>query len=221
MKKLMNLSAVLLLFAVALFQGGCIKDGNNAEYPAVTAANDTIYGILKFKQSTGGASEVVAWPFGVATFNAIVNTSEILATATVNADGSFMLVLPGTVAGGYFSSLANVATELGGSLKATPSTIRFIRVLHFEVQYHDNSVPKSFTPALNTLNTDLSVNKTYYFNFYDLDGSFAGTSSAGNIFNWTFTKGWGMVESSAIGGSSSAFNSKSVSSAQEGAIWLN
>jgi hypothetical protein len=124
MKKHTPLLIASLVLTTLMLLTGCLKDdGNNTEYPDVTATADTIFGILKYKHSSAGSYTVTDWPFGTATFKAITGSTDILASATVNADGSFMLILPAKIKGSYLSSLANVATIQGGTLKVVPETV--------------------------------------------------------------------------------------------------
>jgi hypothetical protein len=221
MKRLIEFSTATLLFIALLLTGSCAKDnGTNNQYPDITANADTIYGTLKYKPATG-TNLVVDWPFGTATFKIIVGVSDVLASAAVNADGTFMLVLPATVSGTYFSSLADVASTQGGSIKATPETIRILSALLYKVDYNDNGTPNTMTTNLYTLKSDFSIDKSYFYNFYDSEGTFTGTGTNGNVFDWTFTKGWGMVESFVISSSSEAFNSKSVDASPANAVWVN
>jgi hypothetical protein len=129
--------------------------------------------------------------------------------------------LPATVGGIYFSKLADIAYQQGGTIKATPAEIRFLGTIQFKVEYTDNDKAKSIFVNLSTLKTDLSVNRSYYYNFYDLDGTFTGTGTSGNKFNWTFIKGWGIVESFITNTTSNAIDSRSVTSAPVEAIWVN
>ncbi len=220
MKTLLNLAFAFLLITIVIVQSGCKKE-TNTEYPDVTATADTVYGTLKYKQTNGTTTTVTAWPFGTATFNAVIGLNDILATATVNDDGTFMLVLPAKVSGIYLSSLTETASRLHGTVEATPETIRFLEAIQYKVKYTDNGNPVEKMVNLYTLNADLSIMKSYFFNFYDSEGTLQGTASSGSIFNWSFTKGWGKTESFIISSTSDAFNSKSVSSVPADAVWLN
>lgn len=221
MKKLIILSSAFLLILFTLLQSGCLKDSENTEYPDVTASADTINGIVKYKQTDTSGTKVVDWHFGAAVIKVIVGGSDEISSAIVNADGRFTLILPATLPGSYFSSLAEVATQQGGTIKCTPETVRFHGSNQYKVEYTENGDPKSMMINLYTLNADLSVDKSYFFNFYDLDGTFTGTGTKGNKFNWTFTKGWGMVENHKLSSASDAFESNSVNLANPDAIWVN
>ncbi len=221
MKKFFSLPVFILLFTMLTLQSGCLKDGRNTEYADVTAVNDTIYGTLKFKQKLGGVAELVDWPFGQANISAIAGISGTLAVATVDTAGTFMLILPGTVPGAYLSSLAGVADSQGGTIQCVPNTVRYLSTVQFRVEYSDHGVPAGFIANLYTLNVDLSIKKSYFYNFYDMDGTFSGTGATGNIFFWPFVKGWGMVESFKISAASDAFNTRSVVDAPSDAIWMN
>ena len=221
MKKRFEFSIAILLFIALVLINSCAKDnGTNSQYPDVTASADTIYGTLKYKPPTG-TNLVVDWPFGIATFKVIVGTNEVLTSATVNADGTFMLVLPATVSGSYLSSLAEIATTQGGTIKAAPETVRFLGELLYKVDYNENGAPNTMITNLFTLKSDFSIDKSYFYNFYDSDGTFTGTGTNGNVYDWLYTKGWGMVESYVISTSSDAFNSKSVDVAPSNAVWVN
>lgn len=215
----MKLAFAILLTTIVILQSGCLKDNN--EYPDVTASADTIYGTLKYKATDTVGATIVAWPFGTATFKAIAGLDDVLTSATVNADGTFMLILPGKVAGVFLSSLTDASDRQGGTIAVNPETIRFLSTIQYKVEYTDNGKASSITTNLYTLKPDFTIDKSYFFNFYDLDGSFIGTGATGNVFNWTFTKGWGMVESYVISSTSGAFNSRSVTTLPENAVWVN
>jgi len=219
MKIYLNLAFAILLTTIIISQSGCLKDNN--EYPDVTASADTIYGTLKYKETDTLGAIIVDWPFGTATFKAIAGLDDVLASATVNTDGTFMLILPGKVAGVFLSSLTDASDRQGGTIAVNPETIRFLSTIQYKVEYTDNGKASSINTNLYTLKPDFTVDKSYFFNFYDMDGSFVGTGSTGNVFNWTFTKGWGMVESYVIGSTSGAFNSRSVTTLPENAVWVN
>ncbi len=219
MRKLIILSLTLMLIIFVALQSGCKKDNN--EYADVIATADTIHGTLKYKQTDTAGTKVIGWPFGTATFKVITGISDVLASGVVNADGTFVVVLPGKLSGAYFSSLADEAARQSGTVKAAPETIRFMNAIQFMVDYTDKGNPESLFVNLYTLKSDFTVEKSFFYNFYDLDGTFTGTSYSGNIFNWTFTKGWGMVESYKINPTSDAFNSKSVIQAPAEAAWVN
>jgi hypothetical protein len=222
MKRLTNLLLAAICVITAILYSGCLKDnGSNTNHPDVTAVADTIFGTLKYNQKADGVNNVVDWPYGNATFKVIVETSDVLTSATVNADGTFMLIMPAKISGNYLSSLADAAYMQGGSVESTPNSVRFMNTLLYKVEYTDNAVAKSITTNLYTLKPDFSIDKSYFYNFYDSEGTFTGTASSGNIFNWTFTKGWGKVESYIINSSSDAFNSKSIGSFPENAVWVN
>lgn len=217
MKTIFNTFLALLLFTIAIAQFGCKKE-TNTEYPDVTATADTVSGVLKYRQAD---SAVVSWPYGTATFKVIAGTNDVLASAAVNADGTFTLILPGKVAGGYLSSLTDVGNSQGGGIKTTPETTRFLGTIQYIVDYSKNGSAASIATNLFTIKTDQSVENSYFFNFYDRDGTFKGTATAGHIYNWEFTKGWGIVENSRIDDVSEAFNSRSVSEIPQNAVWVN
>jgi len=214
------LSMVVLLMASAY--SSCNTDnGTDTEYPDVTATEVTVTGMLKYRQSSSGASEVVNWPYGPATFKAILGADQVLASATVSADGSFTLVLPATVSGFYLNSLTAQANSQGGNVQATPETIRLLSTIQYKVDYTSNGTPMSFIANLHTLNADMTVAKSYFFNFYDREGTLTGTGNTGNTFDWTFIKGWGFVELYKINSTSDAFVSRSISALPATAFWLN
>lgn len=222
MKNRISFPAILLLFLTSLSMSGCLKDdGSNTEYPDVTASADTIFGTLKYNYSLSAKDSVVGWPFGTATFKAVVGVDHVLASAAVNADGTFVLVLPATVSGSYLTALTDVANTQGGSIAATPETVRFLNTIQYKIEYTDKGQPASIFTNLYVLNEDNTIEKSYFFNFYDSAGNFAGTGTAGNVFNWTFEKGWGKIESTILNSSSRTFSSKSINEIPAGAVWVN
>jgi len=220
MRKLVNLSLAFFVLSFASLQSGCLKDNSSSTYPDVTASADTIMGILKYKQTDTSGTKLVDWHFGTGNIRAVIE-SENIATAAVESDGTFMLILPKTISGAYFTSLSDIANTQGGTIKVTPETVKFMGSLQFMVDYTENGKAKSVTINLARLNTDLSVYRTYYYIFYDSDGSFTGKATTGNIFSWTFIKGWGMVESYIMNSSTNSINSRSVNAAPANATWSN
>ena len=220
MKKSISLFAAALLTVLSISLSSCLKE-DNTEYPDVVATNDTIHGTLRYKQpeSTGGA--VVAWPYGEAKIKLIAGAFDVISEATVNADGTFSLVLPGKVSGGYLSSLQDIAYSQAGTVLATPNTVRVLTAFQYRVDYTFGNESKSMNTNLYLLKSDFTISKSYFFNFYDMDGTFAGTSYTGNVFNWNFKKGWGMIESVVTNTDGNIFSSKSVASAASGAVWVN
>lgn len=220
MKKLFYLLISLLIITIGMLQTGCLKD-TSEQYPDVTASTYTITGVVKFKETDLNGTQMINWKFGESVINAVVNGDNIVSTAKVEADGTFTLVLPATVRGMYFEKLSNIAYQQGGTIKVTPETVKLFGSTMFKVEYTDNGKAKSIYVTLATHNADLSVNRSYYFNFYDQDGTFTGKGTSGNAFNWTFTKGWGMVESYITNATTNTISSKSVTVAPVNAEWSN
>ena len=219
-KTMLPLSTLLMLFTVVLLSG-CRKDnGTNSEYPEVTADPYTISDTLKYKQTDATGINIVDWPYGAATLNAIIGDSIVIASAAVNADGSFVLVLPASVLGKYLSSLAAEAIWAGGSVKAIPETVRYMDSIRYVVDYVVNGLPYKWDVGFYTLKSDFTIDKTYSFDFYDLPGTFTGTGATGNVYNWPFTKGWGIIETGIIG-NTTAYSSSWVTSVPANAIWVN
>ena len=175
--KLLLTSLILLLF-----MSSCIKE-DNTSYPDVTAAADTIYGTVKYKTVDTSGTKVVDWPYGSATFKVYAGMTDVLTSAPINADGSFMVILPATVQGAYMVSLANQADIQNGTVKCTPRTVRYLDYLRYIVEYTKNGTPASFAVNLHLLNANQTINKSYFFNFYDSPGTFAGTGIGGSVFN--------------------------------------
>ncbi len=220
MKKTIVITTLVFMVLASLIFGGCVKEENN-QYPDVVATSDTISGILKYKQSDAEGGKIVAWPYGEATLKVIVGSTEVIASAQVNTEGSFTFILPGTLSGGYLSSLADEAFSQGGTVESTPNTVRFLSAIQYKVEYSKNGIASSVNANLYKLKADNSIEKSYFFNFYDMDGTFTGTATYGNVFNWTFSKGWGIVESYVISTTGNAFNSKSVNAIPAGTVWVN
>jgi len=222
MKKLLSLTFVILSLVVIILQTACTKATDETPYPDVTASADTISGLLKYRKVVDGITTVVSWPYGTAAIKAVDVGGDVMASATVNADGTFILILPATVKGNYFISLtSDVAAIQGGTLKATPEDVMLLGTTQYKVEFTDNGMAKSMMVNLYTLNANNTVNRTYYYNFYDQDGSFTGKGTSGNVFNWSFLKGWGIVESYIISSGSAAFNSRSVANSPANAVWVN
>jgi hypothetical protein len=220
MKKLLSLPVAIILISIAILQSGCL-DQTSDQYPDVTAKEYTINGAVMFKMTDINGTRLTNWTFGEATLTAIVGGNTALATTKMDADGTFQLILPATIPGTYFNSLSAIATQQGGTIKATPDAVRLFGSTQFKVDYTDNGKAKAMYVSLASHNADLTVNRSYFFNFYDLDGAFIGKGTSGNDFNWTFTKGWGLVESYITNAATTTFNSKSITTAPGSAVWSN
>lgn len=212
---------VILLLSIITIITSCSKAEDNKEFPDVTSTEYTVAGTVKYKLPITGKDSVINWPYKAASIEAFLGVDDVICTGAVNSDGTFVLTLPATLSGSYFSSLAGVADKQGGTLKATPQTTRIMGSIQFRVNYSENGAAKSILVRLYKLKTDNSVDKSYFYNFYDSDGTFTGTGTSGNTFNWVFTKGWGLVESYVITAGSSAFSSKSVNNALPDTVWIN
>jgi hypothetical protein len=221
MRKTLNLSVASILILFAMLQSGCFKETTGNQYPDVTATTYTINGVVQHKETDVDGSKLVPWHYGEAVVSAIANGSNLITSVKMDADGSFTLELPATIPGIYFSSLSEIAAQQGGTIKATPDDVKLFGTTQFKVDYTENGKSKTANISLSTLNADLSVNRSYLFNFYSSDGSFTGKGTDGNVFNWTFAKGWGMVESYITNSTTNTINSKSVTDAPASAVWSN
>lgn len=223
MKNLTGLFIVFLLYLILFVQIGCNVDPVENTFPDVTANYDTIIGTVKYKQVDSSGTKLVAWHFGPAMIRATVGSSAI-ASAAVVSDGTFMLILPQTVTGKYFTSMADFAGVQGGTINVTPQAANFVDSPQFMVEYTDKGEAKSLTVNLSTyvlVDNIPIVDRSYSYNFYGTEGSFTGTSYLGTLFSWAFTKGWGMVDNDFSNNSTHVISSKSVNAAPAGAVWTN
>lgn len=221
MQKLSSLALSIMLSAIILLQAGCTKESEDDQNPDVTASTDTISGVVKYKIVEGTIIKVFDWSFGPGMLRVVIG-GETVANTALLSDGSFTVILPGTVKGINFTNLNDIAIIYGGTVKPTPQTAKYVGTTQFIVDYTDNSVAKNMTISQVMLNFNNSVYRNYYLYFYDGDGSVTGTGTAGNLFNWTFTKGWGMVETNMSTGTSPyIISSKSVADAPVNAVWTN
>lgn len=220
MKKLIILTLCFIIGAYLVLQTGCTKDPENNQNPDVTASSDTIYGTLKYKQADTSGVHLVDWHFGSGMVRVVIG-GETVATAALQSNGNFMVILPGTVTGDNFTNLTDIAAAYGGTITAAPETTKYVYTTQLMVDYTENNEAKSFAINLAILNHDLTTYRNYYYYFYDNAGTFAGTGSAGNTFNWKFTKGWGMVESDMNIDATYILSSKSVNEASDLAVWSN
>ena len=220
MKKLFILSSFFIVAALALLQSGCAKDPENIQNPDVTASADTIHGTLKYKLVDNGGIKLIDWPFGPGTLRVIIGGKNAGVFA-LQSNGNFVAILPSTVSGTGFTKLGDISIVYGGTVKVTPETVKYDNTTQFLVDYTDNNMAKSINVGLVTLNANNTTYRNYYYYFYDQDGSIAGTGTAGNMFNWTFTKGWGIVEANMSSDLSYMVSSKTVAAAPVNAIWTN
>jgi hypothetical protein len=217
MKLLSGLIAASFLSFMLLLQTGCSDEEDNT-LPDVTAAADTIYGTVKMKSITANGIVLTDWNYGPAMVRA-----DKLANAALTSDGTFIMVLPKTVAGSEFMTMSEFIATQGGTCKAAPESTNFVETVQFTVDYTDNGVAKTMAVSLylyELQNNKPVVSKSYAYNFYDRDGTFTGNSSFGKAYDWTFTKGWGMVESY-FSNSTNAYASKTIAAAPANAIWTN
>jgi hypothetical protein len=132
------------------------------------------------------------------------------------------VIVPGTVTGNNFTNLNDISITYGGSVKATPETAKYVGTTQFIVDYTENSTAKNMVISEVVLNHNNTIYRNYYHYFYDGEGSLLGTGTAGNTFNWTFTKGWGMVESyMSTTATPYVVSSKSVATVPANAVWIN
>jgi hypothetical protein len=186
--------------------------------PDVTAATFTINGTVKLKETDTTGTRLVNWHYGAAMIRA-----GKFSNAALSSDGNFTLILPATVKGSEFMSMGDFTAIQAGTCVAAPATTNFAGPVEFVVDYTDNGEAKNMTVAqyLYVLNNNNPViSKSYSYNFYDRDGTFSGTSNFSKTFEWSFTKGWGIIESY-YSASSSAYSSKSVLQAPANVIWTN
>lgn len=221
MKKLFILPLFFILSAILLIQTGCDDETDNNQNPDVTASTDTVTGVLKYRTVESNAFRLAAWPFGPGMLRVVIGDVTV-ASAALQSDGNFMVILPATVTGSNFTSLNDIAITYGGTVKASPETAKYVGTTQFIVDYTENNVAKNLVINQVVLNFNNSVYRNYYHYFYGEDGSLTGTGTAGNTFNWTFDKGWGMVESYL---STSVppyiISSKSVAVTPANAVWIN
>jgi hypothetical protein len=218
MKNILTLSITFLAILIVILQGGC-KEDTDTPLPDVTAAADTIYGTVKFKLVDANGIQLIDWHFGPAMVRA-----DKLADAALTSNGSFTLILPKTVAGSNFMGMSEYAGIQGGTCVATPNNANFVDMITFMVDYTDNGEAKSMEITLSKFelyNNKPVLSKSYFYNFYDRDGTFTGTSLYAKTFDWTFSKGWGMIEAGVSSTSSYQVSSTSVNSAPADAIWTN
>ncbi len=223
MKNPAGLFIVFLLSVILFVQMGCKVDSSENTFPDVTASNDTIIGTIKYRQVDSTGTKLVAWHFGPAMIRAAVGSSTI-ASAAVVSDGTFVLILPQTVPGKYFTSMVDFAGIQGGTINVTPQVANFVSAPQFMVDYTDKSEAKSLAINLSAfilIDNIPIVDRSYYYNFYGTEGSFTGTSYIGTLFNWAFTKGWGMVDNDFSNNSTHVISSKSVTAAPVNAVWTN
>ncbi len=221
MKKTLILFVAFLSLSVVVLFNGCRKDnGTNTEYPEVTADPYTITDTLKYKQTDATGINIVDWPYGAATLNAIIGDSIVIASAAVNADGSFVLVLPASVHGKYLSSLTAEAIWEGGSVVADPETVRYMDSIRYVVDLVINGLPYKMVVGLCLLNSNLTVEETYSFNYFDLPGTFIGIGSSGTHFAWSFTKGWSIIGVGTFF-NTSVYSSSWATDLPANAIWVN
>jgi hypothetical protein len=223
MKNLAGLFIVFLLSIILFVQIGCKVDPVESTFPDVTANYDTIIGTIKYKQVDSTGTKLVAWHFGPAMIMATVASSTI-ASAAVVSDGTFMLILPQTVAGKYFTGMVDFAGTQGGTINVTPQSANFVNSPQFMVDYTDAGHARSLAINLSSfilVDNIPTVDRSYFYNFYGTEGSFTGTSYTGTLFNWAFTKGWGLIDSDFSNNSTHVISSKSVNAAPAGAVWTN
>jgi hypothetical protein len=218
MKYILTFSVTFLAILILIVQSGC-KENTDTPLPDVTAAADTIYGTVKFKLVDANGIQLIDWHYGPA----MVRAGK-LADAALTSKGTFTLILPKTVAGSNFMSMSEYAGIQGGTCVATPGNANFVDMITFMVDYSDNGVVKTMEITLSKYelyNNKPVLSKSYFYYFYDRDGTFTGTSLYAKTFNWTFSKGWGMIEARVSSTTSYQVSSTSVNSAPADAIWTN
>jgi len=221
MKKLSVFYLSFMMSAFLVLQAGCGEDNENNQNPDVTASTDTISGVLKYRTTEGTVITLADWPFGPGMLRVVIGGENVASTA-LQSDGNFTVILPGTVKGSNFTNLSDFTITYGGTVKATPETAMYVGTTQFIVDYTENSIAKNMTISEVVLNHNNTIYRNYYHYFYDGDGSLSGTGTAGNTFNWVFSKGWGTVESyMSTTTPPYVISSKSVAAAPTNAVWIN
>lgn len=219
MKPIIPFCTLLLLMLTTLFQLSC-TDEKESTLPDVTATADTIHGIVKLKVvDSNNVTTLVDWHYGPAMVRA-----GNLANAALTSKGTFTLLLPKTIAGADFMRMSRYAGIQGGTCQATPGDACFVDSVQFIVDFAINNTAKSMEINLSKFalyNNRPVLSKTYFYHFYDRDGTFTGTSLFGSTFNWAFIKGWGMTETGVSSGTGYPVSSTSVDAAPADAIWTN
>ncbi len=217
MKKLFGLSVILFFTLTLSIQPGC-KDVKDDPLPDVTASTYTINGTVKFKETDAGVTRLVNWHYGPAMIRA-----GKLANAALTSEGNFTLILPGSIKGSEFATMDDFTATQGGTCMASPATTNFAGPVEFMVDYTDNGVAKSMAVGQYLyvlINNMPVVSRSFTYNFYDRTGTYTGTNNFAKTYNWSFPKGWGMVESY-YSAAASSYSSKSVTQAPAEAVWTN
>ena len=217
MKHLLNPCVVLLLMLTLSVQVGC-KDVKDDTLPDVTASAITINGTVKLKVTDANGTQLVKWHYGPAMIRA-----GKLANAALTSDGNFTLILPATIKGSEFMNMDDFKSIQGGTCVAAPSTTNFAGPVEFIVDYTDNGVAQNMSVGqyLYVLSNNMPVvSRSYTYNFYDSDGTFKGNSDFAKAYDWTFSKGWGTIESY-YSSAASAYSSKSITLVPSEAVWTN
>ena len=82
-----------------------------------------------------------------------------------------MVLRPATVSGSYLSSLADIALSQNGTVVATPNIVRYLGALLYKVDYTFDGTACTIITNLYKLKSDNSIEKSYFFNFYDSDST--------------------------------------------------
>lgn len=219
----MKNNILLFLFAcISLLFSACETDfSKNKEYPNVTADDYVLKGTLKHRMITDTGFVVSDWKFGASDIKMIAGNDDVLAKGIVKTDGTFELLVPGTVSGTYFFGLNTLSLSDGGTLIANPETVRVFNAHFLKITYLYGSDSISIYPQLHSFREDFTVDKVYTLQYFDREGAFSGTAKKGNIYNWSFKKGWQWVESYPIGASTTMFESKTVDYIPANVFWTN
>lgn len=217
-----NTILLSLFVGVSLLFAACETDfSKNKEYPDVTADSYVLKGTLKYRVATDTGFVVLDWKFGTAEIKILSGNEDLLTKGTVKTDGTFELTLPGTLSGKYFFGLNTLKLSEAGTLVANPETVRVFNSHFFKVTYLYGSDSMNIYPQLHSFRKDFTVDKIYSIHFFDREGAFSGTAKNGNMYDWTFRKGWSWIESGYIGASTTMYSSKTVESSPVDAFWTN
>lgn len=193
---------ILSMFAFAAISlSACSDDESNPTTTAdkkleIVASPMVITAKLQTYKLESDGWKLVPWEKGTGKIVAALSVSQIIAEATVSADGSFSLTLPGTL------KAPDVAEfwDAGGGLTANPA--------HFLTTYVPMSIFSFYpvdnpaTPDINESNfrefispslvseSDLTVVQSFGYIMTE-SATLTGTSSNGNVkTNNTYKKGW-------------------------------
>lgn len=209
--------AFTLFAAIAVMLLSCETDrSKNEQFDSITVNAQPLAGTLQSLTIQGTDTLVQAWAHGPARVNLLL-AGDIVATGTSDGNGSFNLNLPANIAGSYLSALATLSGMVGGEVDYAPKSVRLLQGFSLMIKYSTGTDSSIIFPTWHAFQN--GIEKKYNYLLFDEDGLFQGTTKTGIQYDWSFVRGWNLVENNFR--HDTLISSKTIATAPSKANWTN